>query len=145
MKIQRVRAMEILDSRGNPTVQAEVVLANGIRAVAQVHSGASTGTHEALELRDGDSGRYGGKGVLKAVRNVEQILGPAVIGMSAEDQAAIDQVLIGQGTDTGANATLAVSCAVARAAAIAADVPLWRSLAGSRTPVLPRPMVSFLS
>jgi enolase len=145
MKIQRVRAMEILDSRGNPTVQAEVVLANGVRAVAQVPSGASTGTHEALELRDGDAGRYGGKGVLKAVRNVEQILGPAIIGMTAADQAAIDQVLIGQGSDTGANATLAVSCAVARAAAIAADVPLWRSLAGSRTPVLPNPMVNILS
>ncbi len=145
MKIQRVRAMEILDSRGNPTVQAEVVLANGVRAAAQVPSGASTGTHEALELRDGDASRYGGKGVLKAVRNVEEILGPAVIGMSAEDQAAIDQVLIGQGSDTGANATLALSCAVARAAAIAAGVPLWRSLAGSRTPALPNPMVNILS
>jgi enolase len=145
MKIQRVRAIEILDSRGNPTVQAEVVLADGVRAVAQVPSGASTGTHEALELRDGDSSRYGGKGVLHAVRNVERILGPAVIGMSAADQESVDRVLAGQGSDTGANATLAVSCAVARAAAVAAGVPLWRSLAGSRTPILPNPMVNILS
>jgi enolase len=137
--------MEILDSRGNPTVQAEVVLADGARAVAQVPSGASTGTHEALELRDADPARYGGKGVLKAVRNVEQILGPAIIGMSAADQQAVDRVLAGQGSDTGANATLAVSCAVARAAAVAAGVPLWRSLAGARTPVLPNPMVNILS
>lgn len=145
MKIQRVRAIEILDSRGNPTVQAEVTLAGGVRAVAQVPSGASTGTHEALELRDGDPARYSGKGVLRAVHNVEHLLGPAIIGMSAADQSAIDRVLIGQGSDTGANATLAVSCAVARAAAVAANVPLWRSLAGSRTPVLPNPMVNIIS
>ncbi|HVW10835.1 MAG TPA: phosphopyruvate hydratase [Bryobacteraceae bacterium] len=145
MKVQRVRAMEILDSRGNPTVQAEVVLAGGVRAVAQVPSGASTGSHEALELRDGDAARYGGKGVLQAVRNVEEQLGPAIIGMSAADQPAIDRVLIGQGSDIGANATLAVSCAVARAAAIASGIPLWRSLAGSRTPVLPTPMVNIIS
>jgi len=84
MKIQRVRAMEILDSRGNPTVQAEVLLASGVRVTAQVPSGASTGRHEALELRDADYRRYAGQGVLDAVRNVEQILGPAVLGMDAD-------------------------------------------------------------
>jgi enolase len=145
MKIQRVRAMEILDSRGNPTVQAEVHLASGVRGLAQVPSGASTGAHEALELRDGDAARYGGKGVLKAVRNVDQVLGPSIVGMSAADQPAIDEKLIGQGSETGANATLAVSCAVARAAAIEAGVPLWRSLAGPRAPALPNPMVNILS
>jgi enolase len=145
MKIQRVRAMEILDSRGNPTVQAEILLASGVRAAAQVPSGASTGQHEALELRDADLSRHAGKGVLQAVHNVEQILGPAVVGMEVAEQAAIDRRLIESGQGLGANATLAVSCAVARAAAIGSAVPLWKYLAGNRTPVLPVPMVNIIS
>ncbi len=145
MKIQRVRAMEILDSRGNPTVQAEILLSSGTRAVAQVPSGASTGRHEALELRDADPSRYGGKGVLRAVANIEQTLGPAVVGMTVTDQEAIDERLVEQGPGLGANATLAISCAVARAAAIDKGVPLWRYLAGNRQPVLPVPMVNIIS
>lgn len=145
MKIQCIRAMEILDSRGNPTVQAEMLLTNGVRAVAQVPSGASTGRHEALELRDGDPARYAGKGVLKAVRQVEEVLGPAVSGMDVTDQAAIDASLLEQGTAIGANAKLAVSCVAARAAAIARGIPLWQYLAGSRKPVLPVPMVNIIS
>ncbi len=145
MKIQRVRAMEILDSRGNPTVQAEVTLTGGVRATAQVPSGASTGRHEALELRDGDAARYAGKGVQRAVENVECILGPTVTGMEADNQPALDRRLREQGKSVGANATLAVSCAVARAAAIAQGVPLWKYLAGHRTPALPIPMVNIIS
>ena len=145
MKIQRVRAMEILDSRGNPTVQAEVLLASGVRVTAQVPSGASTGRHEALELRDADYRRYAGQGVLDAVRNVEQILGPAVLGMDADRQAAIDECLIEQGPGLGANATLAVSCAVARAAAVAKGIPLWKYLAGDRKPVMPVAMINIIS
>src|SRR5262245_7472284 len=128
MKIERVRALEILDSRGNPTVQAEVLLSNGTRATAQVPSGASTGRHEALELRDGDQSRYNGKGVLKAVGNVERILGPAVLGMNPADQAAIDRKLLDRGSGQGANAMLAVSCGCARAAAAAGNLPLWKYL-----------------
>jgi len=145
MKIQRVRAMEILDSRGNPTVQAEITLASGVRATAQVPSGASTGRHEALELRDGDPARYNGKGVLRAVRNIEETLGPAVLGMNVTEQAAIDGRLLEQGPDLGANATLAVSCAAARAAAMASGVPLWRYLAAGRKTALPVPMVNIVS
>ena len=145
MKIQRVRAMEILDSRGNPTVQAEVLLASGVRVTAQVPSGASTGRHEALELRDADLTRYAGKGVLQAVHNVENILGPAVFGIAATEQAAIDERLVELSPGLGANATLAVSCAVARAAAVASGVPLWKYLAGDRKAVLPVPMVNIIS
>jgi enolase len=145
MKIERVRAMEILDSRGNPTLQAEVSLAGEMRATAQVPSGASTGRHEALELRDGDAARYAGKGVLRAVHNVEQVLGPAVIGMEAADQAGIDERLVQQGAGLGANATLAISCAVARAAAMACGMPLWRYLAGERKAAIPVPMVNIIS
>ena len=145
MKIQSVRAMEILDSRGKPTVQAEVVLTDGVRAIAQVPSGASTGKHEALELRDGDQARYRGQGVLKAVGNIEKILGPAVVGMNSDEQVAIDAKLVEQGSGIGANATLAVSCAVARASAIRSGVPLWRSLAGQRMPKMPAPMVNIIS
>src|ERR1017187_4649405 len=121
MKIERVRALEILDSRGNPTVQAEVslaadVLTRSVRETAQVPTGASTGPHEPLELRDGDTGRYAGKGVARAVENVERVLGPAVMGMDAADQAGIDERLVELGGGLGANATLAISCAVARAA-----------------------------
>jgi enolase len=145
MKIERVRAMEILDSRGNPTVQAEVLLAGGVRATAQVPSGASTGRHEALELRDGDAARYAGKGVLRAVENVERILGPAVTGMDAADQAGIDERLVREGSGLGANATLAISCAVARAAAVARRMPLWKYLAGERAAAMPVPMVNIIS
>src|SRR6266700_5804569 len=120
MRIQRVRALEILDSRGNPTVQAEVLLDDGTRATAQVPSGASTGRHEAVELRDDDSGRHAGKGVLRAVGNIEDVLGPAVTGLDACGQRAVDERLIEtDGSEgkrrLGANAVLAGSCAVARA------------------------------
>jgi len=150
MRIERVRALEILDSRGHPTVQAEVVLAGGTRATAQVPSGASTGRHEAVELRDGDLARYAGKGVLRAVRNVEDVLGPAVTGLDASDQAAVDARLIETDGSAGkrrlgANAVLAVSCAVARVAARRLDVPLWRYLAQGRRPQMPVPMVNIIS
>ena len=137
MKIDRIRALEILDSRGNPTLQAEVLLSNGMRASAQVPSGASTGRHEAVELRDNDGKRYAGKGVLQAVRNIETLLAPPLLGLDATDQFLVDQILI-QIDDTegkrrlGANALLAVSCAVARAAAVSQGVPLWKHLAGQR-------------
>lgn len=150
MKIANVRAIEVLDSRGNPTVCAQVELADGTVAEASVPSGASTGTHEAVELRDGDLSRYQGKGVLRAVANVNDVLGPAVAGMDAADQAAIDARMIElDGTENksrlGANAILAVSCATARAAAASQKIPLWRHLAGARTPVMPVPMVNIIS
>ena len=145
MKIARVRALEILDSRGNPTLQAEVLLAGGVRATAQVPSGASTGRHEALELRDGDVTRYAGKGVMQAVQNVEQVLGPAIVGMDVVGQAGIDERLLQRGEGLGANATLAISCAVARAAAMASGVPLWKYLAGERNAMMPVPMVNIIS
>lgn len=150
MKIQQVRALEILDSRGTPTVQAQVRLTNGTCATAQAPSGASTGRHEAVELRDADPRRHASKGVLQAVRNIEAELGPAVLGLNAEDQAEIDARLIETDGSSnkgrlGANAILAVSCAVARAAAKALKVPLWRHLAGPRTVALPVPMVNIIS
>lgn len=149
MKITRVRALEILDSRGNPTVEAELLLSSGVRAVAQVPSGASTGRHEALELRDGDRSRYAGKGVRRAVTHVEQILGAAVVGMNVTDQAALDARLLDLAaeaeTPLGANATLAISCAAARAAAVASGLPLWKYLANGRPASLPVPMVNVIS
>ena len=150
MKITRVRALEILDSRGNPTVQAEVWLDNGIRASAQAPSGASTGTHEAVELRDLDPHRHGGRGVLQAVRNVERVLGPSIAGMDAIDQNSVDARLLAiDGSENkarlGANAILAVSCAVARVAAQALGIPLWKHLAGDRNARLPVPMVNIIS
>lgn len=153
MKIRSVRALEILDSRGNPTLQAEVTLEDGTRAVAQVPSGASTGRHEACELRDSGEARFGGKGTLRAVRNVEDSLGPAVLGTRADDQGAIDGRLIGtDGSEgksrLGANAMLAVSCAAARAAALARRVPLWRYLSemsAKPSPQMPAPMVNIIS
>jgi enolase len=152
MKIARVRALEVLDSRGNPTVEAQVLLQDGTAANAQVPSGASTGRHEAHELRDGDSGRFGGRGVLRAVEHVDSILGPAVEGLNAGEQAQVDARLIetdgSQGkARLGANAVLAVSCAVARAAALSRKIPLWRHLAetAGTQPKLPVPMVNIIS
>ena len=129
--IEHVQAREILDSRGNPTVEAEVILADGASGRAAVPSGASTGENEAVELRDGDKKRYGGKGVLKAVQNVNEIIAPALQGFDALDQAEVDRALIDlDGTKNksklGANALLAVSMATARAAAIQLELPLYR-------------------
>jgi enolase len=148
--IQRMTAWEVLDSRGNPTVAVGVMLAGGAAAVAKVPSGASTGKHEALELRDGDASRYAGKGVLRAVENVNRVIGPALKDADAGDQAEIDRRLIElDGTPDkshlGANAILGVSCAVARAAAAASHRPLWQYLAGPRAAVLPLPMVNIIS
>ena len=148
-EIQSVIAREILDSRGNPTVEVEVTTLSGVGRAA-VPSGASTGEHEAVELRDGDKARYVGKGVQKAVRNVENVLGPAIVGMDALDQAAVDRVLIdADGTPNkgklGANAILAVSMAVARAAAESVELPLWRYLGGAQARVLPTPMMNILN
>jgi enolase len=143
LKIASLDAWEILDSRGRPTIAVEATLEGGIVAQAQVPSGASTGTHEALELRDGDPKRYGGKGTLKAAANVRDIIAPAVRGT---DAATVDQRLIELGkTRLGANATLGVSCAVARATAIARGVPLWKHLAAGRAAKLPVPMVNIFS
>jgi enolase len=128
--IESITAREILDSRGNPTIEAEVTLVGGEVGRAAVPSGASTGEHEAVELRDGDKKRYGGKGVLKAVQNVNEIIAPEMDGMDALDQAEIDSALISlDGTPTksklGANALLAVSMATARAAAAYLEVPMY--------------------
>lgn len=145
-----VSAREVLDSRGFPTVEVEVGLENGVSGRAIVPSGASTGTHEALELRDGDPARFLGKGVLKAVENVEDIIAPEVVGMDALDQRALDRLLIEMdGTPTktklGANAILGVSMATAHAAADSLEMPLYRYLGGVRTHVLPVPMMNFLN
>jgi enolase len=148
--IARVRAREILDSRGNPTVEVEVMLEDGTRGVAAVPSGASTGEHEAVELRDGDRSRFGGKGVLRAVENVNNELGPAILGMSAADQEAVDWKLIElDGTETkcrlGANAILGVSLAVAHAAANSACLPLYRYLGKEDAFTLPVPFMNILN
>jgi enolase len=145
-----IRAREILDSRGNPTVEAEVVLSSGILGRAAVPSGASTGEHEAVELRDGEAERYGGKGVLDAVANVEDAIAPALHGMDAYDQVAIDRAMLElDGTPNkrrlGANAILAVSLAVARAAARDCRLPLYRYLGGPMANVLPVPMMNILN
>jgi len=145
-----VHAREILDSRGNPTVEAEVVLASGTSATAAVPSGASTGEHEALELRDGEAGRYGGKGVRDAVRNVNEVIGPRLEGADADDQVGVDDQLLDlDGTPNkshlGANAMLAVSLAVARAAARDLGQPLYRYLGGVMAHVLPVPMMNVLN
>ena len=149
-RIDSLSAREILDSRGNPTVEAEVRLACGVSARASVPSGASTGENEALELRDGDPARYGGKGVLKAVGHVKTVLAQAVTGLDAADQAALDRRMIElDGTPTksrlGANAILAVSLAVSRAAARAAGQPLYRHLGGEDACVLPVPMMNIVN
>lgn len=148
--IERVLAREILDSRGNPTVEAEVMLGDGEVGRAAVPSGASTGEHEAVELRDGDKKRYGGKGVLKAVRNVNEVIGPTLEGFDALDQAEIDHVLIElDGTKTksklGANAMLAVSLATARAAAAHLEIPLYSYLGGPNARTLPVPMMNIIN
>jgi enolase len=155
MKITAITAQEILDSRGNPTVEATVVLENGVKALAAVPSGASTGSHEAHELRDEDKGRYKGKGVLKAVANVHDHIAPALKGMDANDQQTIDQKMIElDGTEhksnLGANAILAVSMAVAKAAAMAKNIPLYQHIAevyGYSTDhySLPVPMMNVLN
>ena len=150
MEIVDIRARELLDSRGNPTVEVDVELGDGSLGRAIVPSGASTGAHEAVELRDGEMERFGGKGVLKAVRNVEEALAPILIGMSAFDQAAIDQRMIEEdGTPNkarlGANAILGVSLAVAKAAAESTGQPLYRYLGGVDARVLPVPMCNVLN
>jgi len=141
-RIARVKAREILDSRGNPTVEVDVVLADGAVGRASVASGASTGSHEAAELRDKDQKRYGGKGVLKAVHNVNDQIGPKLVGADALDQAGIDRLMIQlDGSENknklGANAILGVSMAVARAAAAHAQEPLYRYLGGVQARTLP--------
>jgi enolase len=148
--IIEVHAREILDSRGNPTVEAEVVLSSGAQGRAAVPSGASTGEHEAVELRDGDTKRYGGKGVSEAVRNVNEVLGPRLEGMAAADQIAVDaEMMDADGTPNksklGANSVLAVSLAVARAAAQDCGLPLYRYLGGPMARVMPVPMMNILN
>ena len=150
MRIVRVTGREILDSRGNPTIECEVELESGIIGVASVPSGASTGENEALELRDGDKNRYGGKGVLKAVANINEKIAPAIIGMDATDQRGIDKKMIElDGTATksnlGANAILGVSLAVAKAAAAELQIPLYRYIGGTNTYVLPVPMMNIIN
>lgn len=155
MKIAKIMAREILDSRGNPTVEATVELENGLKATSAVPSGASTGSHEALELRDGDSKRFGGKGVLKAVTNVNGVIASKMVGMDPVDQAAIDAALLAlDGTPSkevlGANAILAVSMAVCKVAAMAKGVPLYQHVAelfGNPTDkyVMPIPMMNVLN
>ncbi len=145
-----IHAREILDSRGNPTVEAEVTLASGASGTAAVPSGASTGEHEAVELRDNDSSRYFGRGVREAVRNVNEIIGPRLEGADAHDQIGIDEQLLeldgtANKSHLGANATLAVSLAVARAAASDEGLPLYRYLGGVMAHVLPVPMMNVLN
>lgn len=150
MKMKKIIGREILDSRGNPTVEVEVVLENGVIGCASVPSGASTGEHEALELRDGDKARYGGKGVLKAVANVNDVIAPALVGMNVLEQRAIDRKMLElDGTKTksvlGANAILGVSLAVAKAAANYLDIPLYRYIGGVNTYVMPVPMMNIIN
>jgi enolase len=149
-KIVDIGAREILDSRGNPTVEVEVTVSGGVVGRAAVPSGASTGEHEALELRDGDPARYGGKGVLRAVSNVVKVIAPAVIGMDASNQALLDAKLNElDGTPTksklGANAILGVSMASAHAAAAAVGLPLWQYVGGAGARTLPVPMMNILN
>ena len=150
LEITGIAAREILDSRGNPTIEVEVEVDNAVVGRAAVPSGASTGEHEALELRDGDAGRYLGKGVLQAVENVMEKIAPEVLGRDALDQAAVDQAMIDlDGTKTksklGANAILGVSMAVARAASEAVGLPLYRYLGGAQACLLPTPLMNILN
>jgi enolase len=149
-QIANIHAREILDSRGNPTIEVEVTLASGFFGRAAVPSGASTGENEALELRDGDKGRYQGKGVLKAVDNVNKIIAKEIVGMNVLDQVGIDQKMIElDGTKTksklGANAILGVSLAAARAAAEYLSLPLYRYIGGTNAKVLPVPMMNIIN
>lgn len=148
--IEEVSAIEILDSRGNPTVEVTVALTSGAMGRAAVPSGASTGSFEAVEMRDGDKKRYGGKGVLKAIENIHEVIAENLIGIDAVDQTAIDQALLElDGTDNksklGANATLGVSLAVAKAAAEAVQLPLFRYVGGVSANILPVPMMNIIN
>ena len=150
MRIEKITGREILDSRGNPTVEVDVLLESGVMGRASVPSGASTGEHEALELRDQDKYRYGGKGVLKAVKNVNDVIAPTLKGMSALDQIGVDNAMLAlDGTPTksnlGANAILGVSLAVAKAAANYLDIPLYRYIGGTNTYVMPVPMMNIIN
>jgi len=150
LTIAGLHALEILDSRGNPTLSVTAGLSNGVFASAHVPSGASTGKHEAVELRDGDPGRYRGKGVRQAVASVNEHLAWELRGLPADDQASLDGRMIElDGTPNksrlGANAVLGVSCAVARAVAVSRGLPLWRSLPSGQNPAMPTPMVNILS
>jgi enolase len=150
MKIKKIVGREILDSRGNPTVEVDVILENDVLGRAAVPSGASTGENEALELRDGDKNRYLGKGTLKAVANINKIIAPALIGKNVFEQRAIDQLMLDlDGTPTksklGANAILGVSLAVAQAAAKALNIPLYRYIGGSNAYTLPVPMMNIIN
>ena len=145
-KIKSIHAREIIDSRGNPTVEVDCLLSNGVLGRAAVPSGASTGEHEAIELRDGDKGRYKGKGVLKAVNNVNKTIAKAIIGKNP-DFKAIDKIMLGlDGTENksklGANAILGVSLAVAKAAAAQEKKPLYRFLGGTKANILPIPLMN---
>src|SRR5437016_10973827 len=149
-RIDQIQAREILDSRGNPTVEADVILSGGVRGRAAVPSGASTGKHEAVELRDGDPKRYGGKGVLKAVHNVNELIARELKAVDALDQRSIDQKLIElDGTpnksNLGANALLAVSMASSRAAANYRKLPRYRHLGGEAANTLPVPMMNIIN
>ena len=148
--IVHVHARQVLDSRGNPTVEVDVVLVDGSVGRAAVPSGASTGAHEAVELRDGDKARFGGKGVLTAVANVTDRIGPELLGLDASDQAGVDALLIDlDGTpnkaELGANAILGVSLACAHASAASHEVPLYRWIGGVGARVLPVPMFNILN
>ncbi len=148
--IRSVRAREILDSRGNPTLKAEVRLADGAVGQAAVPSGASTGVYEAVELRDGDRDRYGGKGVLKPLANVNELIAPALAGIPAKDQEGVDRALIAlDGTPNksrlGANAILSVSLAVAHAAARSASLPLYQYLSKGEAELMPLPLFNILN
>ncbi|PYS38020.1 MAG: phosphopyruvate hydratase [Acidobacteria bacterium] len=150
MRIEKIKAREVLDSRGNPTVEVDCMLEGGVRGRSIVPSGASTGEHEALELRDGDKKRYLGKGVLKAVTNVNAVIAPELIGQDATLQSHIDQLMISMdGTKNksklGANAMLGVSMAVARAAAESHQLPLYRYIGGVKASVLPVPMMNIVN
>ncbi len=149
-EIVDIHAREILDSRGNPTVEVDVILDSGAFGRAAVPSGASTGAHEAVELRDGDKARYGGKGVLKALEAVNGEIADAIIGLEASEQVGIDGVMLElDGTDNkgrlGANAILAVSMAVAKAAAQEAELPLYRYIGGAYARTLPVPMMNIIN
>ena len=150
LKIEKIYAREVLDSRGNPTIEVEVTLENGVMGRAIVPSGASTGESEALELRDGDKDRFLGKGVLKAVKNVNEVIAPKIEGMNVIDQVGIDEALLKlDGTpfksNLGANATLGVSLACAIAAAKALDLPLYRYIGGTNAKILPTPMMNVVN